>query len=88
MGEHRAEIDLVITDMVMPGGISGRVLGERLHAEAPQLPIIYTSGYSPDFAGADLVLTPGVNFLPKPYTSRAVLEIVQKMFARVGRDNG
>ena len=83
--EQRAEIDLVITDMVMPGGISGRVLGERLHAEAPQLPIIYTSGYSPDFAGADLVLTPGVNFLPKPYTARAVLEIVQQAFARADR---
>ncbi len=77
---HGAEIDLVITDMVMPGGISGRDLGEKLHAEAPNLPIIYTSGYSPDFAGADLVLTPGVNFLPKPYTSRAVLEVVQRTF--------
>ena len=80
--ESRAEIDLVITDMVMPGGLSGRMLGEKLHADAPALPIIYTSGYSPDFAGADLVLTPGVNFLPKPYTSRAVLEIVGKAFAR------
>ncbi|MGB8168604.1 MAG: ATP-binding protein [Chthoniobacteraceae bacterium] len=80
--EHRAEIDLVITDMVMPGGISGRVLGERLHAEVPALPIIYTSGYSPDFVGADLILTPGVNFLPKPYTTQAVLEIVAKAFRR------
>ena len=79
--ERREEIDLVITDMVMPGGITGRILGETLHAEKPALPIIYTSGYSPDFAGADLTLTPGVNFLPKPYISRAVLEIVQRAFA-------
>lgn len=79
--ERRAEIDLVITDMVMPGGISGRVLGEMLHAEKPELPIIYTSGYSPDFAGVDLILTPGVNFLPKPYTSQAVLDIVQRTLA-------
>ncbi len=78
--ERRSEIDLVITDMVMPGGISGRMLGEKLHAEAPSLPIIYTSGYSPDFAGADLILTPGVNFLPKPYTTRAVLAIVARVF--------
>jgi PAS domain S-box-containing protein len=78
--ECGADIDLVITDMVMPGGISGRILGEMLHAEAPALPIIYTSGYSPDFAGADLVLTPGVNFLPKPYTTRAVLAIVRRAF--------
>jgi two-component system, cell cycle sensor histidine kinase and response regulator CckA len=81
--ERGAEIDLVITDMVMPGGISGRMLGERLHAEAPELPIIYTSGYSPDFAGADLVLTPGVNFLPKPYTTQAVLEIVARTFSGI-----
>lgn len=79
--ERRTDIDLVITDMVMPGGISGRVLGEMLHAEAPKLPIIYTSGYSPDFAGADLILTPGVNFLPKPYTTRAILEIVARAFS-------
>lgn len=78
--ERRAEIDLAITDMVMPGGISGRVLGEMLRAERPELPIIYTSGYSPDFVGADLVLTPGVNFLPKPYTSRDVLDIVARTF--------
>jgi PAS domain S-box-containing protein len=78
--EHRGAIDLVVTDMVMPGGISGRILGEMLHEDAPTLPIIYTSGYSPDFAGAELILTPGVNFLPKPYTSRAVLEIVQRAF--------
>lgn len=78
--ERSAEIDLVITDMVMPGGISGRILGEMLHAAAPELPIIYTSGYSPDFAGADLILTPGVNFLPKPYTTKAVLEIVARAF--------
>ena len=80
--EHHGEIDLVITDMVMPGGISGRDLSEMLLTESPTLPIIFTSGYSPDFAGADLTLTPGVNFLPKPYTSQAVLEIVERMLAR------
>ena len=85
--EHHGEIDLVITDMVMPGGVSGRDLSEMLLTESPGLPIIFTSGYSPDFAGANLTLTPGVNFLPKPYTSQAVLEIVERMLAG-RRDRG
>lgn len=49
-----------------------------LHTESAALRIIYTSGYSPDFAGGTLKLTPRVNFLAKPYTSTGVLEIVER----------
>ncbi len=79
--ERGRGIDLLLTDMVMPGGISGRVLAEKLRAQDPRLRIIYMSGYSPEFTGGDLELIPGVNFLPKPYTSRAVLEIVARKFS-------
>ena len=46
-------IDLLLTDMVMPGGIMGSELAERLSSQCPRLKVIYTSGYSPGMAGKD-----------------------------------
>jgi CheY-like chemotaxis protein len=65
--KHKDEIDLLLTDMVMPEGMSGRQLAERLQAEDPGLKVIYTSGYSPGMAGKDIALLEGFNFLAKPY---------------------
>ena len=46
-------IDLVLTDMVMPGGVSGRDLAVRLLANHPQLKVIFTSGYNVEEANTD-----------------------------------
>ena len=48
---HAGEIDLLLTDMVMPEGINGRELAERLRRDKDHLPVIYTSGYSMDAIG-------------------------------------
>ena len=45
---RRAEIDLLLTDMVMPGGMTGLSLAEKLRSEKPSLKVIVTSGYSGD----------------------------------------
>jgi two-component system, cell cycle sensor histidine kinase and response regulator CckA len=78
--QHHAEIKLLITDMVMPDGMNGKELARRLLAENPKLKVIYTSGYSPDFANKNFQLPPDIHFLPKPFdfaklgqTVRAVL---------------
>jgi len=71
------EIVLLLTDMVMPRGISGRELAERLLAERPDLKVIYTSGYSPELFDSTLALEEGVNYLPKPYTSAMLAEILR-----------
>ena len=44
--EHRGDIDLLYTDVVMPGGLNGHELAERLLADEPELPVIITSGYN------------------------------------------
>jgi PAS domain S-box-containing protein len=44
--KHASEIDLLLTDMVMPGSLSGRDLAVRLRGERPQLKVVYMSGYS------------------------------------------
>jgi signal transduction histidine kinase/CheY-like chemotaxis protein len=74
---HKDEIDLLLTDMVMPEGVSGRQLAERLQAEDPGLKVIYTSGYSPGMAGKDIALLEGFNFLAKPYPPTRLAQVVR-----------
>ena len=73
---HKAEIKLLVTDLVMPGGLGGLELGRRLQGEKPSLKVLYSSGYSDTLAGAPDSLGPREHFLPKPYApdelSRAV----------------
>ncbi|HEX5221376.1 MAG TPA: response regulator [Verrucomicrobiae bacterium] len=70
-------IDLLVTDMVMPGGMLGSELAERLMSQSPRLKVIYTSGYSPGMAGKDMSLLQGRNFLPKPYSIGQLAEFVR-----------
>jgi two-component system, NtrC family, sensor kinase len=76
INQTQESIDLVVTDLVMPGGISGRDLGQMLQAREPRLKVLFTSGYSQDFAAAGF-LEEGVNFLSKPYSPPALLEMVR-----------
>jgi signal transduction histidine kinase/ActR/RegA family two-component response regulator len=82
--EHKAEISLLFTDLIMPGGVSGLQLARQLLHEKPALRILYTSGYSPEIAGRELTIRDGVNYLAKPYeldrlfrTVRAALDSEQ-----------
>jgi PAS domain S-box-containing protein len=64
---HRDDIQLLLTDLVMPGGMTGKGLAGRLLSENPRLKVVYTSGYSPEIAAGDFPLEEGVNFLAKPF---------------------
>jgi signal transduction histidine kinase/ActR/RegA family two-component response regulator len=83
---HKTEIDLLLTDMVMPGGVSGPQLAQQLQAEKPNLKVIYTSGYSPGMAGKDIALLDGFNFLPKPYPPQRLAHQVRECLD--GKQNG
>jgi PAS domain S-box-containing protein len=72
-------IDVLLTDMVMPGGILGGDLAERLRRINPQLKVIYTSGYSPGMAGKDISLLAGRDFLPKPYSIGKLAQFVREV---------
>ncbi|GIW72466.1 MAG: hypothetical protein KatS3mg102_2008 [Planctomycetota bacterium] len=76
--KHRARIELVVTDMVMPGGLSGQRLLQQLRQERPELPVLCTSGYSAEFAHQQDEPAPSVQFLPKPFTAEALLEAVRR----------
>ena len=74
---HKGQIQLLLTDMVMPGGVTGRELAEQLGKEKGGLKIIYTSGYSLEFTKKELSLIEGRNFLQKPFSPLRVAEIVR-----------
>lgn len=73
------EIDLLFTDIVMPGGINGLELANQLKAITPDLKVIFTSGYSPDIAGRELEFEEGQNFLQKPAPREKVLCTVRQV---------
>ena len=75
--QHAGSFDLLLTDMVMPGGMTGRDLAEKLLADKPALKVVFTSGYSTDMMGNNFVLEEEVNFLPKPYPPKALIQIVR-----------
>jgi two-component system cell cycle sensor histidine kinase/response regulator CckA len=76
----RDEIDLILTDMVMPGSANGLELAALLRAERPDLKVIFTSGYSSDLFTSELTLQEGVNYLPKPYLSSKLIAILRQAF--------
>jgi CheY-like chemotaxis protein len=71
------QIDLVLTDLVMPDRVNGRELAERLWAEKPSLKVIFTSGYSADVVGRDFVARSGLNYLQKPYHPNQLAVVVR-----------
>ena len=79
--QHRGKIDLLLTDMVMPGGISGRELADQLLRESPGMRVIYSTGYSMDLSSSDIKLVEGVNCLPKPYDATTLIRMVEKALA-------
>lgn len=72
------DFDLLLTDMVMPDGVSGAELGKRLKEKKPGLKIIYSSGYSQEIADKDLTLEDGFNFLQKPYHPLKLAQTVRE----------
>ena len=71
------KVRLLLTDMVMPGGLNGSALAKHLLRRQPELRVVYTSGYSPDMVANGHALKEGVNFLAKPFTQDRLLATVR-----------
>ena len=77
-----SEIDLVLTDIVMPDGMMGTDLAARLLADRPGLPVVYTSGYSQESDRVHADIVEGVNFLQKPYRPATLVRLLRERFER------
>ena len=71
------QIDLLLTDLVMPDGVSGWKLASDLQAEKPDLKTIYMSGHSPDVNGLVSGAANDLRFLAKPFSVETLAETVR-----------
>jgi CheY-like chemotaxis protein len=70
-------IDLLLTDIRMPGRINGWVLADMARCRMPKLPVIYASGFSPQEARE----VEGSIFIAKPYRTGELLAAIDKLRA-------
>jgi CheY-like chemotaxis protein len=74
---HEGAIDLLVSDVVMPGML-GKELAERLVHERPDTRVLYMSGYAQPVLAAQGTLDPGVALLEKPFTAADLLSAVRR----------
>jgi CheY-like chemotaxis protein len=70
--EHEDKIDVLFSDVVMPGGMSGVELARRVHAMRPEVRLVLASGYPMSALSGDL--PHGATFISKPYRWTELLE--------------
>jgi len=77
-------IRLVLADLIMPG-MGGRALGEAVGRLAPDLPVLYCSGYTGDEVARRGLVAEGADFLSKPFTPADLLGRIRSMLDRAPR---
>lgn len=74
--EQGEKIDLLLTDMVLPPGISGMELAKRLHDRQPQLKVIFTTGRLDHQLDEETLGRLNARFLQKPYQHTDLVQVV------------
>ena len=75
---HQSRISLLLTDLVMPEGISGVELAKILRAEKPGLKIVYTSGYSRQMSTQVFTVKDQIPFIQKPYVPATLKRVIRE----------
>ena len=75
---HRRNVALLLTDLVMPGGMTGYELARQLQSGQSKLKTIYMSGYSAEIAGREIELRPGEIFIQKPCAADQLFEAIRR----------
>jgi CheY-like chemotaxis protein len=80
--EQGARIDLLFTDVVMPGPLRSPELARKVREHLGDIPVLFTSGYTEDAIVHGGRLDPGVDLLPKPYTRQALASRIRAALDR------
>ncbi len=83
--ERGEPVDLLFTDVVMPGGMNGRALAEAAQKLRPGLPVLYTSGYTENAIVHHGRLDRGVDLLAKPYRLQELAAKISAVLRGAGR---
>ncbi len=75
LAEH-ADIDLVFTDLVMPGGMSGYEVAEHVQDARPDIKVLLTSGYAEELMNGDKLPERNLKLLRKPYRQAALAKAI------------
>jgi two-component system, cell cycle sensor histidine kinase and response regulator CckA len=81
---HRGNIDLMLTDVVMPG-MNGKQAAESVMSHREPMQVLYMSGYTDDAIVRQGVLDPGTNFIEKPFTAQGLIWKVREMLDKESR---
>jgi len=81
--QHEGPLHLLLTDVVLPGGMSGLQIAERLAPLHPEARVLYMSGYTDDAIGRHGVLEPGIAFLEKPFAPTTLVRKVRLVLDEV-----
>jgi CheY-like chemotaxis protein len=73
---YRGTIDLLLTDVVMPG-LTGNEVAEQVSIARPQIRVLYMSGYTESVIGSQGVIDPGIHLVSKPFTEPDLLDSVR-----------
>jgi ligand-binding sensor domain-containing protein/signal transduction histidine kinase/ActR/RegA family two-component response regulator len=71
-------VDILLSDIIMPEGMSGRELAEKLQEADPNMPVILTSGYNQEMIEREVVLSDSVKFFAKPYHPAQLAQAVRE----------
>lgn len=78
---HAGPIDLLLTDVVMPG-MGGRALAQELARRRPEIKVIFMSGYTGQTVGEQGPIDPGSAFVPKPFTRDILTRKIREVLDR------
>jgi two-component system, response regulator PdtaR len=71
--EHRDDIDLMVTDINLPGDMNGIALAALVRDRRPEIDIVVVTGYSPPTSDEDPT---GSLFVPKPYNAQKMIDAI------------